>query len=449
MPAPLEDAMRRLVPVVALLAGCTDNVYIKPLDTDVPVPIDTDPGLAIGQPDIEVTPTEIRFPALPLECATDPRTVTITNVGDADLVLDSVELKGAGVGAFSLDRPNNPVIPPGASRTVELGFLAHQFVEYDPKLVIESNDPDEPTVRVSLWGAGSQAAYLEDLFVQESAAGVDVLWLVDNSGSMSEELNRLGRSFDAFISTFVNLGLDYHVVVAASSDESDACRKFRGPVITPAMSQADAIAEFDAQATLQSGCGEESGFDGARGALGDPDNLATGFLRPNATLAVIAVSDEEEQASDGIRPADFATWLASLKGGDASKVSFSALTGPATGTVFGCPLFSGSDAEPAPRYHAAIRATGGVWGDLCHFDVRPFLANVSYVAAGLEYRFPLTDTPEPTTGITVTVDGVAVPYGITDGWTYDPDSNSVELHGASIPDPGAAIVVRYPYDPGC
>ena len=61
------------------------------------------------------------------------------------------------------------------------------------------------------------------------------------------------------------------------------------------------------------------------------------------------------------------------------------------------------------------------------------------------------DTPTSTnpSAFTVTVDGVPLPFDSIAGWTYDAATNSVELHGDGIPDPGSAVEVRYPYDPGC
>ena len=50
-----------------------------------------------------------------------------------------------------------------------------------------------------------------DEFSQNTAAMVDILWVVDNSGSMQEEQQGLGESFEAFIQNLIASGVDYHI----------------------------------------------------------------------------------------------------------------------------------------------------------------------------------------------------------------------------------------------
>ena len=139
-------------------------------------------------------------------------------------------------------------------------------------------------------------------------------------------------------------------------------------------------------------------------------------------------------------------WLESLKS-DLSRVSFSGLVGPPSGGLFVC----GGEVEPAPQYHTAIRRSGGVWGNMCSLDLVPFLLHLSYVAAGLEFGFELSEAPLSASPavVTVTVDGVEVPYDPLDGWTYDAATNAVQLHGSAIPEPGQTVIVTYPYDSAC
>ncbi|MBI3178376.1 MAG: VWA domain-containing protein, partial [Deltaproteobacteria bacterium] len=63
---------------------------------------------------------------------------------------------------------------------------------------------------------------VKDEFVQNTAAMVDILWVVDNSSSMGEEQNGLAQSFDAFINNLVLSGVDYHVGVVATDTADGA-----------------------------------------------------------------------------------------------------------------------------------------------------------------------------------------------------------------------------------
>ncbi|MCB9662712.1 MAG: hypothetical protein H6732_01270 [Alphaproteobacteria bacterium] len=439
--------MRRLILTAALLGACTPDILVAPTGKGAPDD-EPDTGLPLDQPDIEVTPDVLRFGKLPPGCTSEALEVTVKNVGTADLDVTDLRLAGARAGAYTLVKAPKRVLAPDQSMVVTLTFEADEIRPYNAAwLEVASNDPDEPVSKVDLSAAGDEFAYAEELFFQENQANVDVLFSIDQSGSMGGEIQDLANAFDVFITAFVNLGLDYRIAVATADPDAN-CASFAGPYISN--TTADPVAEFNTQATMSRPCGTEAAFAASRASLTSAEGQA--FLRQDASLAVIGVSDEEEQ-STLFSPQQYAQWLTNLKGGDPTRVSFNGLVGPQSGNIIagGCPVSSGSDADPAPRYHNAIRLTGGVWGNLCDFDVGPFLQQTSFVAAGLEFRFPLANIPSTANpnDYTVTVDGVEVPWDGFDGWTYDSSDNAIEFHGTSLPNPGAEIVVVYPYDAVC
>jgi hypothetical protein len=48
----------------------------------------------------------------------------------------------------------------------------------------------------------------------------DILFVIDNSGSMSDEQNALASAFSSFITEFVNKGVDYHIGVISTDSNS-------------------------------------------------------------------------------------------------------------------------------------------------------------------------------------------------------------------------------------
>src|SRR6185295_15217874 len=82
-------------------------------------------------------------------------------------------------------------------------------------IVISSDDPDDPEVTVAVGGVAMNSRLIDDIFVQD-VDPVDVLWVIDNSGSMLEEQARVMASINAFYSYFVTLNLDYHMGVIAT-----------------------------------------------------------------------------------------------------------------------------------------------------------------------------------------------------------------------------------------
>lgn len=440
-----------LVATIALV-GCQEiSIDTKPDDTDLPP--DTDVGLGAPQPQILVDPLALDFGHLPVDCPAEPQPVTIENIGEADLNVTEVVLDGSGSATFEMfGLPNFPkTLAPGESFQFGVGFAPGDYFIYDKVSIdVKSNDPDERKVSVETFGAGADDAVQEDLFEQVDAGSVDVLWVIDNSSSMSDELRALGREFNYFIQSFVNLGLDYHIgVVTTDMNDPAQSGKLVGPYIdsaAPGYTPADAVAEFRSQTDLGlSGSTTERGLDAAHAALTPP--LITGhndgFYRDDANLAVIVISDEDD--SSIMRAAEFSRWLNNRKP-DPSMSSFSGMVGPQSGSCGGFP----PSGVPAPRYHDAIRRTGGAWADLCSFDTQVFLTYLSYVAAGLDFRFELTR--EPARGaaeMTVEVAGSVLDFGAFNGWTYDASTNEVVLHGTAIPDPGESVLVSYPFITSC
>ena len=74
----------------------------------------------------------------------------------------------------------------------------------------------------SLVGQAADQADKTDTFMQESGAKVDVLFVIDNSGSMMEEQQSLGANFAAFMSAAIESGVDYHIGVTTTGLDSSS-----------------------------------------------------------------------------------------------------------------------------------------------------------------------------------------------------------------------------------
>ncbi len=171
-----------------------------------------------------------------------------------------------------------------------------------------------------------------DSFVQSTAINnkVDILWVIDSSGSMAEEQQNLADNFSAFISRFITKGYDYHMAVTAT----DAWRrefnqssygylaKFRdGNIYTGTTSDnsgifmispltSNIIDTFRTNIKVGiTGSGDERAFDSIKQTLINTDNDPYNFRRTDAFLAVVIVSDEDDfsRNSSGIVGCDHST----------------------------------------------------------------------------------------------------------------------------------------------
>ncbi|MBW1881428.1 MAG: VWA domain-containing protein [Deltaproteobacteria bacterium] len=159
-----------------------------------------------------------------------------------------------------------------------------------------------------------------DVFFQNPAEEVDILMVVDNSCSMGPYQLALGANFNQFITYFIDANIDYHIGVTTTTIQRPEYTS-----LIPSCTQADLDeipnAGHLAQATVidnntsgaaslfqdlvnvgTCGSGFEMGLEAAMVAL-SPPVLATaniGFLREEASLSIILVSDEEDNSPDPV-----------------------------------------------------------------------------------------------------------------------------------------------------
>src|SRR5690606_10339321 len=80
---------------------------------------------------------------------------------------------------------------------------------------------DTPVVTVPLMGQGTYDDEQTDIFTQVSGQKVDVLFVVDNSGSMSDEQNSLSTNFGSFLTGANQWNTDYQVGVVTTDMEGE------------------------------------------------------------------------------------------------------------------------------------------------------------------------------------------------------------------------------------
>ena len=181
----------------------------------------------------------------------------------------------------------------------------------------------------------------------------------------------------------------------------------------------------------------------AGGCYADVENPGTkycggpnwGFLREDASLEVVIISDEEDQS-----PADLAFYIdffKNLKGfANEDLIHVHTIVGD---TPSGCESSFGG-AGAAPRYKEVSNQTGGINASICAPDYGNILTEIGEVAFGLKKQFFLTRQAQPGT-ITVTVNG----NSCSTGWSFDIASNSVIFDDAGncMPQPGDQISIHY------
>ncbi len=395
----------------------------------------------VGLPgDIQVSPASLDFGRV-AENTDFEQTIIVSNEGERAIKVTGLHIEPPGsayVLGSDVPSPSNPwTLAAREFRPIEVHFVPQVPGAVEGTVVIESNDPDEGFLEVALAGHGYHVQL--DNFTQGQQVGgvADILFVVDNSGSMGEEQTKLGQSFTTFINWLVGKNVDYHIAVT-TTDMVDANHqgKFQGSptVLTPATP--NVIVEFQQNAAVGTvGSADEQGLAAGLAAL-QPGLLAStnaGFLRSNARLFVVFVTDEED-ASSGT-PSSYVSNFAAVKGGDLTKIFFAAIAGP---PPLGCFNFS-SSADAGTRYKSVVDATTGLFGSICDADFGVTLQNLAFEVTATSGDFPLTQIPDAGT-IQVMVDGVIAPVG---QWVYIPAQNVVHFQPGFEPAGGALVQITY------
>ena len=274
---------------------------------------------------------------------------------------------------------------------------------------------------------------ISDNGVEVFDPSVDILFVIDNSGSMQPHQNNLSKNVSRFIQTFVSKsGLDFHIGVVTTDMEDSSwnrnpcCGRLTGnPRFvernTPNFSQA--LARNMVVGT--NGSAEEHSFDPVVAALTEP-NLSTdnsGFYRPKAHLAVIFVTDAEDQSRVGV--SDFLNFLVALKG-DTNKVSVYGVIVPASETQ--CDRDTpGETPDRIESLLAKVSNAGTNKMSLCSPDYGDKLASLGddllRRVGSLIYlnRRPVSST------IRVTFGSQVIPSDASVGFVYDASKNAIIL----------------------
>lgn len=130
-------------PAVWDAGGAVSGGAESPEDTTVPVH---------RQPDIAVS-TEILDFGLSVEEVADVQVFTVTNRGQAPLIIEELAWSVPGTGFTLLtDADSLPALQPGDRVEVEVEFTFGKNAAPSATLVVHSNDPDEPVVPVEALG---------------------------------------------------------------------------------------------------------------------------------------------------------------------------------------------------------------------------------------------------------------------------------------------------------
>ena len=426
-----------------------------------------------GDSEIAVLPGELDFGLVTLGCLSQTLLVTVYNTGSAEYALEDVNLRGCGPEFEIVERPVLPaIVVPARPAPIHVRYAPQDLGPDTCELVLTSDAGNAEELTVPLRGEGTRFSEQTDEFVQTSGQEVDVLFVVDNSGSMGDEQDNLADNMSRFTDAaelwdndyqlgVVNTEIGGDAIFGGGNADPDRGKLLGDPRIVTPQHPRD---RFQNNVRVgDNGAGaQESGLEAARLAL-SPERLHSeprgacdqcvdgeecvngacvgfnrGFLRDDASLELVFLSDEEDQSP--ARVSFYIDFFKSIKGfRNEGLLHASAIVGPAAvgGRAGGCESNFGS-ADAGERYIDVVDATGGTFHSICVQDYGPALDSIGDRAFGLRVQFFLSRVPDPDT-LVVSVQGAP----LDQGWAWDEASNSVIFDPAAVPQPGEHVEINY------
>ena len=292
---------------------------------------------------------------------------------------------------------------------------------------------------------GKKLTTSSEKFNQSTAKqNADILFVVDDSGSMSDNQNALSQAADDFSAEMTTSGLTYRsAIITTGYGATDHTNGAAYHIL-----RSVGIIENNTTLLKQSlvagtnGSGTETGIWNAEQSLqslAHNDNLdgavtLAGMPKAGSTLSVIIISDERSQYRSRSNGVDF----------NVSNNLF---------VDRGIRVYSLVETQSYiidnSQYDDLSAATGGIHSNIRNqdangsLDFSGFMQQIAQDAGGAASSFILAHSA--TVINEVKVNGAVIAEDTVNGYTYVQSSRAIVFHGTAIPASGATIEVSYDY----
>jgi hypothetical protein len=408
-----------------------------------------------------LSPATADFGGTTLGCGIAPQNVYAVNHCDHWVRVSSVRADAP----FSVATQAPFDAPPQSSSPIAVRY-APQSTGDDVGLLLVGTTENPRPLQAGLTGGAQASATVFDQWDQ-STPKVDLLIVIDNSGSMAEEQQALAQNLDRLWNRIALANADFHIAVTSTGMDKYTTGWSQCPggalggeggrffpvdgshprLLTPqtpdvrnalVLNTNVGLCHWLEQFTEPVVAALTDPLVNARKAPGTPwpaDGNA-GFLRDDARLALLAVSDADDDGDLAKPPpvSYLVDQLRTIKHGALDLVSFSGIVGLRQCTTI---------EAIGTRYMEIARQLGGTVYDIC--DLANFGKMLDGAIGDLMQpltSFPLSTRPRDPTAIAVTVNGAAVT-----NWGYNAAANRIVFPPGAIPPPGSHITAKY--TPAC
>ncbi|MBX3016504.1 MAG: VWA domain-containing protein [Bdellovibrionaceae bacterium] len=285
--------------------------------------------------------------------------------------------------------------------------------------------------------------YIEVTYDQEVNPGAtDLLFVIDDSGSMYSHQQSLAKFAEQFVNSFINNpALDLQVGVITTT----FMQPHRGNLVKAGTHTFVNRQTPDAAAVLKQlilvgtyGAGDEKPFASLVEAVSvaKREGPNAGFFRPGAALKVVLFTDAEDQSQEtpdiALERLHFVAPVVSVDAFIANKANSCMMDDPNT--------------EPT-RILEIVRLAAGQSFPICQNDLGPSLTSIlKPVNGGGPIEIPLPSLADPSSIVVTYGSQVILGGAVRSGWTLDEDRNVILIGSRVIwttqPE-GTRLKVRY------
>jgi hypothetical protein len=301
----------------------------------------------------------------------------------------------------------------------------------------QDNNPNEPQ--------GPQFTWVEENFTQngEESHKVDILWVIDNSGSMGNDQANLAANFASYADTFWQLGqeIDVRMMVTSTDPRSSSSvgdgklRSFKG---TNYLSNVEVdeyqefVTDFQSRVLLGvNGYHIETYLLSAYRALSRPENKA--LLREDAITIINFLGDERDSSLGTIfeifeNAESYVNAIKSSIEGKSRKLVINSIVET-----------TGKYGVVGADQILASELTGGTTHSI-RGNFADSLTNLGEAMVELADSFVLQGLPSDPSTMVVKVDGVEV---AKNHWSYNLEQNTLRFEDNHLPANGSIINIGY------
>lgn len=395
------------------------------------------PLSASAVPNCVVTPTSINFGAAQANCRSAANAIPVLNACSGPVTVSNASIVMAN-GEFALTSATGGTLPVSG----QLAFAADYVpmnVGADAAFLTFTTTQPLGTVRhvVALRGVGTSTATVQQEFVVGNAQ-LDVLLVIDDSSTMGDKQASLASAVSNFWPFMTSSTIDarFGVIVTDLFDSSRAMLR-RTTGNQPYVSRSTVNASMELANLVNAGvtgAGNESCLEPVNLALSESYRaspmLNAGFLRNDAHLGIVCVTDAPEQTP---KPVSFELSRLSMV---RDSLSYSVIGPFLPQAPAGC-VYDGVNTS---AHETALRQLNGVQEEICSGNVGASFGNAINHMLARGKSFTLARAVDLSATTTVSVGGQTIPPAY---WTIDAMTNRLTFQSNFEPEPGRTFTVSY------